>query len=143
MNSEYVLVLGVVTSLLFTELLGISPGGVIVPGYLALYLREPLRLGATLLDAGLAFLLVRLLGRFLVLFGRRRYALFLLAGFLARFLMEGILPGLLPEAPILASVGWLIPGIIAADADRQGPLATAAALAAAALVVRLVWMALA
>ena len=143
MNSEYVLVIGVVTSLLFTELLGVSPGGVIVPGYIALYLREPLRLGATLLDAGMAFLLVRLLGRYLVLFGRRRYALFLLAGFLARFLMERLVPGILPEAPVLAAVGWLIPGIVAADADRQGPLATAAALAAAALVVRLLWMALA
>lgn len=143
MSSEYILVLGVVISLLMTELTGISPGGVIVPGYIALYLTAPLRLGATLLDAGLALGAVQLLSRYAVLFGRRRYAAFLLAGFLARVLMERLVPSLAPEAPLLAAVGWLIPGILAADAHRQGPLRTLAALAAAALLVRLLWTALA
>ena len=143
MSSECVLVLGVVISLLMTELTGISPGGVIVPGYIALYLTAPLRLGATLLDASLALGAVQLLSRYAVLFGRRRYAAFLLAGFLARVLMERLVPSLVPEAPLLAAVGWLIPGILAADAHRQGPLRTLAALAAAALLVRLLWSALA
>lgn len=143
MSSEYVLVLGVVISLLMTELTGISPGGVIVPGYIALYLTAPLRLGATLLDGVLALGAVQLLSRYAVLFGRRRYAAFLLAGFLARVLMERLVPSLAPEAPLLAAVGWLIPGILAADAHRQGPFRTLAALAAAALLVRLLWTALA
>lgn len=143
MSSEYVLVLGVVVSLLMTELTGVSPGGVIVPGYIALYFASPLRLSATLLDAGLALLAVHALSRGVVLFGRRRYAAFLLTGFLARFLVERIVPSLAPEAPILAAVGWLIPGILAADAYRQGVWKTLAALAAAALLVRLAWAALA
>lgn len=143
MSSEYVLVLGVVVSLLMTELLGVSPGGVIVPGYIALYLTVPVRLGATLLDAGLALGAGHLLSRAVVLFGRRRYAVFLLSGFLARVLMERLVPALVPEAPLLAAVGWLIPGILAADAHRQGPWRTLAALAAAALLVRLAWTALA
>jgi gamma-polyglutamate biosynthesis protein CapC len=142
-SSEYVLVLGVVVSLLMTELLGLSPGGIIVPGYVALYLLAPLRLSATLLDAGLALGAVHFLSRAVVLFGRRRYASFLLAGFLARFLMERLIPSLLPEAPILAAVGWLIPGILAADAHRQGVWKTLAALTAAALLIRLTWAALA
>lgn len=143
MSSEYVLVLGVVVSLLMTELVGISPGGIIVPGYVALYLTTPMRLSATALDAGLALGAVLLLSRWVVLFGRRRYAAFLLSGFLARVLMERLVPSLLPEAPILASVGWLIPGILAADAHRQGFWKTLAALAAAAILVRLAWAALA
>lgn len=143
MSSEYVLVLGVVVSLLMTELLGVSPGGVIVPGYIALYLTVPVRLGATLLDAGLALGAVHLLSRAVVLFGRRRYAVFLLAGFLVRVLMERLVPALVPEAPLLAAVGWLIPGILAADAHRQGLWRTLGALAAAALLVRLAWAALA
>jgi poly-gamma-glutamate biosynthesis protein PgsC/CapC len=142
-SSEYVLVLGVIMSLLMTELVGVSPGGIIVPGYLALYLTSPLRLSATLLDAGLALCAVHILGRAVVLFGRRRYAAFLLSGFLARFLMERLVPAIAPEAPILAAVGWLIPGILAADAHRQGLWKTLAALAAAALLVRLIWAALA
>jgi len=143
MSSEYVLVLGVVLSLLMTELVGVSPGGVIVPGYIALYLTSPLRLSATLLDALLALGAVLLLSRAVVLFGRRRYAVFLLAGFLARVLMERLVPFLVPETPLLAAVGWLIPGILAADAHRQGLWKTLAALAAAALLVRLAWAALA
>jgi poly-gamma-glutamate biosynthesis protein PgsC/CapC len=142
MNSEYILVLGVVTSLLMTELIGLSPGGVIVPGFIALYADSPLRLAATLADAAFALLAVRLLGGQLILFGRRRYASFLLAGFIARFLLERVLPGLAPEAPLFAAVGWLVPGIIAAEADRQGPLRTLFALAAGAAFVRLLWMGL-
>jgi len=141
-NSEYVLVIGAVASLFMTELVGLSPGGIIVPGYLALYFSEPLRLVATLIDAALAFAAVRLLSKRLILFGRRRYAACLLLGFLARFLLERVLPAVAPEAPVLAAVGWLIPGILAADADRQGPLRTLAAASAAALLVKLVWMAL-
>jgi gamma-polyglutamate biosynthesis protein CapC len=141
-SSEYVLVIGVVVSILMTELVGVSPGGIIVPGYVALYLGAPVRLAATAGDAAAAFLLVHLLGRFTVLFGRRRYVSFLLAGFLTRFLVERFLPLVSPEAPVLVAVGWLIPGIVASDADRQGPLVTLAALTAAVLLVRLTWVAL-
>jgi len=142
MIEQYVLVLGAVVSLLMTELLAISPGGVLVPGFMALHADSLPRLGATLLDAGLALAMIRLLGRVAVLFGRRRYAAFVLAGFLARALTEQLLPALAPQAPMLVAVGWLIPGILAADADRQGPLRTLAALAAAVLMVRLLWAAL-
>jgi poly-gamma-glutamate biosynthesis protein PgsC/CapC len=142
MIEQYVLVLGAVVSLLMTELLAISPGGVLVPGFIAFHADSLPRLAATLLDAGLAIAMIRLLGRVVVLFGRRRYAAFVLAGFLARVLTEHLLPTLAPQAPMLVAVGWLIPGILAADADRQGPLRTLAALAAAVLMVRLLWAAL-
>jgi len=142
MSSEYVLVIGAVISLLMTELVGVSAGGVIVPGYVALFLDSPLRLAATALDAAIAFIAVRLLGRYAILFGRRRYASFLLAGFLARFAMERVLPGIAPAAPVLQAIGWLVPGILAADADKQGPLRSLLALAAAAIATRLACFAL-
>jgi gamma-polyglutamate biosynthesis protein CapC len=143
MSSEYLIVIGAVASLFMTEFFGISPGGVIVPGYVALFFPEPARILATILDAAIAWGAVRLVSRYAILFGRRRYAAFILAGFLARFLVERLLPGLIPEAPALAAVGWLVPGIIAQEADRQGPLRTLIALAAAALLVRLTWTILA
>lgn len=142
MNSEYVLVIGAVTSLFMTEFFGVSPGGLLVPGYVALFFDSPLRLLATIVDAGLALVAARLIARGAILFGRRRYAVFLLAGFVARFILERALPGLAPEAPVLAAIGWLVPGIIASEADRQGPAKTLLALAGAALFVRLLWAAL-
>ncbi len=44
---------GLVASFLWTELTGLSAGGLIVPGYLALYLNQPVRIAATLLTAAL------------------------------------------------------------------------------------------
>lgn len=140
MNPESLLVIGAVTSLLFTEFLSVSPGGVIVPGMLALYIDSPARLGISFVEASLAYFAVRLLSRSLILFGRRRFASFLLAGFLARFLFESIIPGLFSSVPILAAAGWLIPGLIAADADRQGPPVTIVATVAATSFTALIWI---
>lgn len=140
MNSESLLIIGAVISLLCTEFLSISPGGVIVPGMLALYIDSPARLGITLAEAALAYSAVRLLSRSLILFGRRRHASFLLAGFLARFVFESLIPGLFSGIPLLAAAGWLIPGLIAADADRQGPIVTLFATAAATSLTALLWI---
>lgn len=140
MNPESLLVIGAVISLLFTEFLSISPGGVIVPGMLALYIDSPARLGITLLEAVLAYLAVRMLSSHIILFGRRRHASFLLAGFLARYLFESIIPGLFSGMPILEAAGWLIPGLMAADADRQGPLVTLVATSAATGFTALLWI---
>ena len=40
------LLIGLVLALLWTEITDVSPGGLIVPGYFALYLDEPLRAAA-------------------------------------------------------------------------------------------------
>jgi hypothetical protein len=40
------LLIGLVLALLWAEITDVSPGGIIVPGYFALYLRQPLRLAA-------------------------------------------------------------------------------------------------
>lgn len=142
MIQSYVLVLGAVLSLLMTEVLALSPGGILVPGFMALHGDAWPRMAITVGEALLALGLVRLLGRRVVLFGRRRYASFILAGFLARVLTEQALPALLPQAPMLLAVGWLVPGILASDADRQGLWRTLGALAAAVLLLRLLWAAL-
>jgi hypothetical protein len=49
------LIIGVVVSLALTELIGLSPGGIIVPGYVALLLDRPLALAAFLMVALLSY----------------------------------------------------------------------------------------
>ena len=44
-----IIVLGVLLSLLFAELTGVSPAGLVVAGYIALSLQTPLRIAYTLL----------------------------------------------------------------------------------------------
>ena len=111
------ILLGVLVSLIYTEFTGLS-AGLIVPGYLVLSLHSPSRVLWTLLVAGAAVLLCRLLSRWLILYGRRRFALLLLL----TYLLSGGL-GLLFPAPSSASViGMLIPGLVARELDRQGPV---------------------
>lgn len=142
MSTELYLVAGVVLGMLFTELTGISPGGLIVPGYIALFWNQPGRLALTAAVALLTALALKLLSRWLLLFGRRRYALFILLGFTLRAGAQLALPQLFPELGGLEAVGWLIPGIIASDVDKQGALKTFAALGAVAALVRLAALAL-
>lgn len=113
-------ILGVVLSILFTELIGLSPGGLIVPGYFALALRSPLRIVYTLSVSLATMAICRFLGRFTILYGRRRFA----ASILTAFLLDALLTasGLLPWDVTL--IGCLIPGIVARDLDRQGVLPT-------------------
>ena len=107
MYNETIL-LGVVLSLIFTEITGLS-AGLIVPGYLALYLHSPGRIVCTLLLG-----LCKLLSQVLILYGRRRFAVLMLLTFFLSLALDAA--GLLPFSPI----GILMPGIIAREFDRQG-----------------------
>lgn len=65
--------IGVLVSFAFSELTGITPGGIIVPAYLALNLTEPRRVAATLLISLLVFGLMKLLEQVFILYGRRKF----------------------------------------------------------------------
>lgn len=124
------LVIGLVIALVWAELTDISPGGIIVAGYFALYLDRPLRVAATLAVALLAWAAVKALSRHLVLFGRRRFVLAVLVGAVLSQAWLLALPKLF-EAPVeLRVIGWIVPGILASSLARQKPLPTLASLAA-------------
>jgi poly-gamma-glutamate biosynthesis protein PgsC/CapC len=119
---------GVLLSLAFVALTGVYPGGIIVPSYLALFLREPERIVGTLLAAALALAAYRLAARWLILFGRRRFAFLVLAGALWAALWSAALPMLFPVSLEFRVIGWVIPGLIASHMERQGVVVTTAAL---------------
>ena len=80
-----IILAGVLVSLLYTELTGLSTG-LIVPGYLVLSLHSPVRLVCTLAVSAAAAVLCRLLSQVVILYGRRRFALMLLLTFFFRFM---------------------------------------------------------
>ncbi len=124
------LLVGLVLALLWTELTDISPGGIIVPGYFALYLNHPLRGLATLAAAGLCLLVYRLLARCLILFGRRRFVVMI---FLGAVFSQGwflLFPRMFHSPLELQIIGWVIPGILASSLERQRFLPTLGSLAA-------------
>ena len=55
--------LGIVLSLLLSETLGVTAGGIIVPGYMALYLHQPIQVIITLLVAIIVWVIIRILSK--------------------------------------------------------------------------------
>lgn len=137
--------IGLIVSLLFTEMFGLSAGGMIVPGYLALQLHQPLSVVVTLLTACVTFAIVRLFSRYAIVYGRRRIVMMILVGFLVGSAIRAV-PMLVFESAATEGwvmdcfcvVGYIIPGLIALWMDRQGWVETLSPLLTSSIVVRLV-----
>jgi len=117
--------IGMVLSLFLTETLGVTAGGIIVPGYIAMNLESPERLVITFGVSILTFLIIKLLSKFIMVYGKRRLVLALLIGFLLGYLSRSenmITVGL--GTTDLIVIGNIIPGLIANWMDRQGVLRT-------------------
>ena len=130
---------GLVVSLLFSELFGLVPGGMVVPGYFALYINRPMDVLVTLAAALLTFAVVHALGSVIILYGRRRTALMILFGYLAGMGLRQVLPdtgGALDQGYDI--IGFIIPGLLAIWLDRQGVVETISALGTISVVVRLI-----
>jgi len=130
--------LGVLVSLIFTELLGASAGGIVVPGYIALYLDRPVQIITTLLVALATWMIIRIISNFTILYGKRRMALSILVGFIIGWLVSGM------ELNIMNfnvdSIGYIIPGLIANWLERQGLVKTITTMVVAAILVRITLM---
>ena len=134
--------LGLVVSLVFSEILGLAAGGLVVPGYIALYLDQPLRILGTVLAALVTYGFVKLLGRFILLYGRRTMVFSVLAGFLFGYLTRYLLQaneaiGLGVDTGMIQSIGYIIPGLIAYWMLRQGVVETLCTMFMASFIVRL------
>ena len=107
---------GVAISLLFAELTGLSPAGLVVPGYIALSLQTPQRVVYTLVLAFAAWGIAKFLARFMILYGRRRFAVRILLAFVVDLAVNAA--GILSYDP--GMIGVLVPGIIAQEMEKQG-----------------------
>jgi len=117
--------IGMVLSLFLTETLGVTAGGIIVPGYIALNLESPERLLITFGISIITFLIIKLLSKFIMVYGKRRLVLALLIGFLLGYLSrsENMITVGLGTTDFIV-IGNIIPGLIANWMDRQGVLRT-------------------
>jgi poly-gamma-glutamate biosynthesis protein PgsC/CapC len=155
---------GLIVTLFVTELFGIAAGGLVVPGYMALRLMQPVNFGLTIMVALITFAIVRVLSSFMVLYGRRMTGLTILTGYLLGALLELALGGGIvfsqsaadmalmggdteidglnqevgPMFVELGVVGYIIPGLIALWFNRQGVIQTLAALIITSVLVRLI-----
>ena len=117
--------IGMVLSLFLTETLGVTAGGIIVPGYIAMHLDSPSRIFITFGISISTFLIIKVLSNFILIYGKRRLVLALLLGFILGYFTRSennVLSGLMGSDFIV--IGNIIPGLIANWMDRQGVLRT-------------------
>ncbi len=137
--TEITIGLGIALSLILSETLGVTAGGIIVPGYIALYLHQPLQIAITFSVAIIVVGLIKLLSRFMFIYGKRRMVLALIMGFLGGYITRNFL-----YSPIdnysMAVIGNIIPGLIASWMDRQGIIRTISVVIVTAVIVKLTVM---
>lgn len=130
--------LGLVVSLVFSEAIGLAAGGMVVPGYIALYLNQPLRILGTIIAALATYLTLRFISNFAILYGRRCLVISVVLGFVYGVLTRYIMVAMpAPEVAQVVAVGYIVPGLLAYWMDRQGIVATLCVMIMAAVPVRL------
>lgn len=134
---EVAIGLGVLISLFFLETFGAAAGGIVVAGYVAMYLHHPITILATLSISVIVFVIVKLLGKVMFIYGRRRMVITVLLGFILGWLARyyGIFANLSSEYSVNV-IGFIIPGLIANAMEKQGIIKTLSVMFVAAVIVR-------
>ena len=134
---EVAIGLGVLISLFFLETFGAAAGGIVVAGYVAMYLHQPITILATLSISAIVFIIVKVLGRFMFIYGRRRMVITVLLGFIIGWIARyyGIFTNLSSDYSVNV-IGFIIPGLIANAMEKQGMIKTLSIMFIAAVVVR-------
>jgi|TARA_Y100000992_G_scaffold179522_1_gene121208 poly-gamma-glutamate biosynthesis protein PgsC/CapC len=131
--------LGIVLSLVLSESLGVTAGGIIVPGYISLYLHQPIQVIITLLVAIIVWGIIQGLGKIIFLYGKRRIVLALILGFFFGYITRNFLY-VNEDFGSLAVIGNIIPGLIANWMDRQGVTRTISVIILTSVIVKLIVM---
>ncbi len=130
--------IGILVSFAFYEIVGFSPGGFVVPGYIALFLDQPARLLITLLIALLTYFAINILSNYIILYGRRRFFFAIIIGFLLKWFIEKIIVQVPISGVDLRGIGYIIPGLIANEMKRQGIFPTFYSLVIVSMIVYLI-----
>jgi len=112
--------IGIGVSMLWYERSLLSPGGVVVPGYVALFLLlRPEVVAYTLAVALAAAAIMHWASKSTILFGRRRFAATMLVAMTLTFAVEFALGPFSGLDPGFQVIGFIIPGLIANEIVRQ------------------------
>lgn len=127
------IIIGSVLSLLTEEFVGISCGGIIVPGYMAMVFDDITTILLALLISLITYFIVNYgFSKIMILFGKRKFVVTLLVALLLNMLFTLAYPALaiLPFAALtFRGVGAITPALLANTYAKQGILYTVAACA--------------
>lgn len=132
--------IGLVVGLVFVSLLGLSTGGMVVPGYFALEMGAPDRVIVTIIISIITFGIIRFMSKFMIIYGRRRIAITVLLSFILGTVCNMLFSQYLTMSFYsnqVQVIGYIIPGLITLSIDRQGLIETIGSLLIASIIIRL------
>lgn len=129
------LVIGLVVSLLIEQIFGVSTGGMIVPGYLAIVCDDISQVILIFAVSFIVYLIVDyILPHFMILFGRKKFVASLIVGLLIKLTLEMVFPILPFSIMEFRGVGVITPSLIANSYSKQGIRYTIPAVLIAAYI---------
>ena len=136
------IILGIVVSTIIYKRTGLTLGGVIVCGYLALFVGQPLHILVTLTIAYLTYQIVyKILQKRFMLNGRKLFEIEILVGLVFQVVWLVIIRlfGTMSiDLTILYGIGFVLPGVIAHDMGRQGARNTIGSILLGVSIVALI-----
>src|SRR5512145_2250026 len=136
------IILGIVVSTIIYKRTGLTLGGVIVCGYLALFIGQPSHILVTLVISYLTYQIVyKFLQQRFMLNGRKLFEVEILVGLVFQVIWITVirLSGMLNvNLTILYAIGFVLPGVVAHDMGRQGPRNTLGSIMLGVSIVALI-----
>jgi len=129
---------GIFISFIFTELTGLLAGGLIVPGYFAIFWDQPARILMTFIVAFLSFWIVSILSNFIVIYSRRRFMASVLSGYILGWFLATYFIDFIPLQMDVRVIGYIVPGLIANDMIKQGIIKTIISVVVVTIIVRFI-----
>ena len=119
------IVIGTVLSLIVDEVFGIQCGGYIVPGYLAMVCDDIACVLIVFALSLITYLIINyVLPKFMILFGKRKFAVYLIVSIILKLATEMLFP-MIPFASVtFRGVGAITPSLLANSYSRQGIIYT-------------------
>ena len=130
--------IGLGVSFFLSEVFGLTAGGLVVPGYMALYLSKPIAVILTLAAGVATFIIIQALSSVMIIYGRRRIILLILAGYLVGAAIRAFIGNSHLGGAEFNVIGFIIPGLIAIWIDRRGILEAICSIITVSVIVRLI-----
>jgi len=135
---DNIIILGIILSIFFYEVTEISPGGIIVPGYMALFVDNPKRIIWTIILSILCYFAVNFISSYTILYGKRKFGMFIVVSFIIRYILELFIGTIGASISMSLVIGYLVPGILAQELDRQGIVRTLSSMVFVTFSIKLI-----
>jgi len=123
-HETFCLAIGMLLGMFYYHKTGWACGGIITPGIIAMYIANPLQVAVSIAAGLLTWVVLDLLVRRFSIYGRQRLATAMLIALALRYPLVSV------WGETSLWLGWVVPGLIGADIQRQGVLTTLTAVVA-------------